>query len=123
MSQAKKTKELQRVAITGIGGICGLGHSLNQIWSNLLEGQSGISKIESFDDEKAYPVPFAGAVKNFTLSPEILEEKEQRKYGRFIHLALQAATEALAGLNLNNDYLSYSLIIISPFFLFFHVLT
>ena len=37
--------KLNRVAITGMGAICGLGHSLPEIWKKIKEGESGISKV------------------------------------------------------------------------------
>jgi 3-oxoacyl-(acyl-carrier-protein) synthase len=40
-----------RVAITGMGMINGLGHSLNEVWSNAIEGKSGISSIENVNTE------------------------------------------------------------------------
>jgi 3-oxoacyl-[acyl-carrier-protein] synthase II len=93
-----------RVVITGMGAITGLGHDLKSTWNSLIEGKSGVSTIENIDTS-ALPVKFAGEVKNFTLSEEILSLKEQAKYDRFIHLAIHATYEAwkAAGMNLN-DY-------------------
>ncbi|MDA8791889.1 beta-ketoacyl-ACP synthase II [Bacteriovoracaceae bacterium] len=104
MSHESTPQVLNRVAITGMGGICGLGSTLNEIWPNLISGKSGISHIEEFTDDKLFPIKFAGIVKNFTLNPDILSEKEQRKYGRFLLLALQAADEAMSNLNLMQSY-------------------
>ncbi|MBL7665159.1 MAG: beta-ketoacyl-ACP synthase II [Bacteriovoracaceae bacterium] len=84
---------LQRVAITGMGAICGLGHNLNEIWNNLIEGKSGISKIELLNTDQL-PVQIAGEIKNFKLSPELLIEKDHDKFDRFIHLALHSTAEA-----------------------------
>ncbi|MCB9059895.1 MAG: beta-ketoacyl-ACP synthase II [Halobacteriovoraceae bacterium] len=84
----------KKVAITGMGAICGLGNNLNDIWSNLIEGKSGVSNIEvnAIDD---LAVKFAGEVKNFSLSNDLLPEKEWNRYDRFIHFALAASDEAL----------------------------
>jgi len=83
-----------RVAITGMGAICGLGHSLQEIWKNALAGKSGISTIEIADIEKL-PIKIAGEIKNFTMAEHILEAKEISRYDRFIHLALHSAYEAI----------------------------
>ncbi len=90
----------QRVVITGMGAICGLGHNLSEVWNHLIEGQSGISKIEQFDTTDL-PVHFAGEIKNFILSEDILPLKDHDRYDRFIHLALHATFEAWnkAGIN------------------------
>lgn len=94
-----------RVVITGMGAICGLGHNLNDVWSNVVKGKSGISKVEHRDISKL-AVQIAGEVKNFSLSEELLEAREQPRYDRFIHFGLHSANEALidAGLKDNLHY-------------------
>jgi 3-oxoacyl-[acyl-carrier-protein] synthase II len=96
-----------RVAVTGMGTICGMGHSLDEVWNNLIEGKSGISKIEreSFDEDKI-SVSIAGTVKDFQLSEDIISAKEATKYDTFIHYALHSSNEALkqAGLLDNCPY-------------------
>ena len=57
------TLQNNRVAVTGIGAICGLGHDLDSIWEQIVDGKSGISTIENVDIEK-YPVKIAGEVKS-----------------------------------------------------------
>ncbi|GAB4011324.1 MAG: beta-ketoacyl-ACP synthase II [Bdellovibrio sp.] len=84
----------RRVAITGMGSICGLGHNLKEVWSGILEGRPGISKIENIDTS-ALGVHIAGEVKNFKMKEEILPEKEWSRYDTFIHYALAASHEAL----------------------------
>ena len=60
-----------RVAVTGMGAICGLGNSLDEVWQNLIEGKNGISIIErdSFNQEKI-SVNIAGSVKGFDLAED-----------------------------------------------------
>ena len=92
-------RQLNRVAITGMGMINGLGHNLKEVWTNALEGKSGVSLIEEIDTE-LLTTKFAGEVKNFKLSTDILDEKEAAKYDRFIHFALHSTDEALRDANL-----------------------
>ncbi len=92
-------RKLNRVAITGMGMINGLGHNLNEVWANALEGKSGVSLIEQANTE-LLTTKFAGEVKNFSLSTEILDEKEAAKYDRFIHFAMHSTHEALKDANL-----------------------
>ncbi len=96
------TKELRRVAITGMGMINGLGHNLNEVWENALEGRSGVSSIEHFSTEQL-GTKFAGLVKNFQLSPELLDPKDHDRYDRFIHFSLHATHEAMAHAKLLNQ--------------------
>lgn len=95
-----------RVAVTGMGAICGLGHNLETIWANLLAGKSGISFIENHDVEK-FAVKIGGEVKNFSLSEDILEAKEAPRYDKFIHFALHACNEALIQAGLNDNKHGY----------------
>lgn len=92
-------RKLNRVAITGMGMINGLGHNLKDVWANALEGKSGVSLIEQMDTE-LLTTKFAGEVKNFELSAEILDAKEAAKYDRFIHFAMHSTHEALQDANL-----------------------
>ncbi|MCK5883986.1 MAG: beta-ketoacyl-ACP synthase II [Bacteriovoracaceae bacterium] len=92
---------LQRVAITGMGAICGLGDNLQDVWHKATNGESGVSICETLDTEKL-PIKIGGEVKNFELSEEILEAKEAARYDKFIHFALHAAHEALQDANLRD---------------------
>ena len=85
---------MKRVAITGIGITCGLGHNLKEVWGNAIEGKPGVSLIETINTEKL-PVKIAGEIKDFQLSEEILPLKEQPRFDRFIHLGLHCTDEAV----------------------------
>lgn len=86
--------ETNRVAVTGISAMCGLGNSLDEVWQNLISGKSGISEIPGSNPEM-WPVQFAGCVKNFEISEDILDKKEQKRFDTFIHYALHCADEAI----------------------------
>jgi 3-oxoacyl-[acyl-carrier-protein] synthase II len=86
--------ETNRVAVTGISAMCGLGNSLDEVWNNLIAGKSGITTIPDIDPAM-WPVQFAGSVKNFEISEDILDKKEQRRFDTFIHYALHCADEAI----------------------------
>ena len=93
----------RRVVVTGLGLICGVGHTAPEIWQNLLAGKSGMAPITAFDTTD-HPVRFAAEVKNF--DPLLfVEKKESRKMGRFIHFALAATHEAMkhSGLNVTPE--------------------
>lgn len=95
--------KLNRVAITGMGAVTGLGHTLKDNWSNALEGKSGVSLIEQADTEQML-TKIAGEVKNFHLAEHILEAKEAPRYDRFIHFAMHSAYEALNDAGLLTDH-------------------
>ena len=84
---------MRRVVVTGIGLICALGNSTEEVWRNLLAGKSGVRKITHFDTSK-YSCQIAAEVKNFD-PLDYIEKKEARKMARFIHFAIAAAEEAV----------------------------
>jgi 3-oxoacyl-[acyl-carrier-protein] synthase II len=83
----------RRVVVTGIGLICGVGHTSPEIWQNIIAGKSGVAKITRFDATE-YACQIAAEVKNFD-PLNFIEKKEIKKMGRFIHLAMAAADEAM----------------------------
>ena len=83
----------RRVVITGVGLICGVGSTSEETWRNLLAGKSGIARITAFDPSD-FACQIAAEVKNFD-PLRFVEKKEVKKMGRFIHLALAAADEAM----------------------------
>ncbi|MFL5783972.1 MAG: beta-ketoacyl-ACP synthase II [Bacteriovoracaceae bacterium] len=86
--------KLNRVAVTGIGAICGLGNSLREVWENALAGKSGVSKIEKINTE-GWAVNFAGEVKNFKLSDKLMDPKDQERFDLFNQYGLHAGDEAI----------------------------
>jgi len=73
--------------------ICGVGNSTEEVWRALLAGKSGVARITGFD-ASAFACQIAAEVKNFD-PLQYIEKKEVKKMGRFIHLAIAAADEAL----------------------------
>jgi 3-oxoacyl-[acyl-carrier-protein] synthase II len=93
----------RRVVVTGIGLICGVGNTTEEIWRNLLAGKSGVAQITHFDPTQ-FACRIAAEVKNFD-PLNFVEKKELKKMGRFIYLALAAADEAMkaSGLQITED--------------------
>jgi 3-oxoacyl-[acyl-carrier-protein] synthase II len=73
--------------------ICGVGNTTEEVWQALLAGKSGVARITSFDPSK-FACQIAAEVKNFD-PLNFIEKKEVKKMGRFIHVAIAAADEAL----------------------------
>jgi 3-oxoacyl-[acyl-carrier-protein] synthase II len=84
---------VRRVVVTGIGLICAVGNATEEVWKSLLAGKSGVSRITQFDTSK-HACQIAAEVKNFD-PLNFIEKKEVKKMGRFIHLAIAAADEAM----------------------------
>lgn len=90
------------VVITGFGAITPLGNTAPSTWQALLDGRSGVRRIEA-DWVEDLPVQIAGRV-DADLSPWI-SRVEARRMDRVSQLALVAAHEAWAdaGLKLGED--------------------
>ena len=84
----------RRVVVTGLGCVSPVGNTVEQSWSNLLAGISGIDLITQFDAGN-FACKFAGEVKGFNIA-DYIPEKEARHMDRFIHLGMAAACQAVA---------------------------
>jgi 3-oxoacyl-[acyl-carrier-protein] synthase II len=83
----------RRVVVTGLGLICGVGNSTDEVWQGLLAGKSGVARIAAFDASN-FACQIAAEVRNFD-PLNYIEKKELKKMGRFIHLAIAASDEAM----------------------------
>lgn len=84
----------RRIVVTGMGMISPLGNSVAESWANIVQGNSGIGRIDSFD-VSAFATQIGGAIKNFDVS-EVFPPKEARRFDPFIHYGVAAAEQALA---------------------------
>jgi 3-oxoacyl-[acyl-carrier-protein] synthase II len=82
------------VAITGLGFVTPLGHDAETIWSNLVEGVSGIGPITQFD-ASGLATQIAGEVKNF-VPEDYMEGKDARNAARYAQFAQAAAAMGVA---------------------------
>ncbi len=83
----------RRVVITGLGVLSSVGNNVEDTWSNLKAGNSGIAPIEHFD-VRAYATRFAGCVKNFDVS-EYMPIKEARRMDVFLQYGMAAGIQAV----------------------------
>lgn len=91
---------MEKVVVTGMGVISPVGSDVQQFWSSLTQGKSGISQIDRFDTSR-FKTKMAGLVRDF--DPEArFGRKEARRMDRFCQFAIAATDEALedAGLRL-----------------------
>ena len=90
---------LRRVVITGMGCVTPIGIGRSACWRALIDGESGVRRITSFDTANS-PVKIAAEVDGFDWQAQ-LNPKDRKHVPRTVPLALAAAREALddAGLN------------------------
>lgn len=83
----------RRVVVTGLGCISPVGNTVQQSWSNLLAGWSGIDLITKFDASN-FSCKIAGEVKNLDLDSYI-SAKDARAMDAFIHFGIAASAQAI----------------------------
>jgi len=83
----------RRVVVTGMGLVSPVGIGIEENWSNLISGKSGIGPITRFDSAR-FATHIAGEVKNFH-PEEFINKKELRKMDPFLQFALVAAHYAM----------------------------
>ena len=82
-----------RTVITGMGVITPLGHTTDDLWQNLLAGNSGVDTVTRFDVSE-YPTKIAAEVKDF--DPSVyLDKKELRRIDLAEQYAIYASEQAL----------------------------
>ena len=90
---------MRRVVVTGMGMVTPLGSGVDQNWSQIIAGKSGIARIEHFDVSDiscqiAGQVPGPETDGGLNLD-DWIDPREQRKQDRFIQLGLVAACQAV----------------------------
>jgi len=91
---------MRRVVVTGMGMVTPLGAGVGATWERLIEGQSGVRAIQSFDVTDL-PSKIAGQVPKGEASaglfnPDVwVTPQERRRMGEFVLFALAAAGEAV----------------------------
>ena len=91
----------RRVVVTGLGCITPVGNSVDELWSSLMSGKSGVSNISVFDTEKM-SVKFSASIKDFD-AEKYFDSKEQRKLDLFMQYGMAAGIDAVNDSNINNS--------------------
>ncbi len=95
------TRESRRVVVTGLGLVTPLGVGVEQNWTNVVNGVSGIGYITRFDTE-GFATRIAGEVKGFK-PEEFIPKKDLRKMDIFLTYAIAAAQLAVQDASLTID--------------------
>ncbi|MCH8197226.1 MAG: beta-ketoacyl-ACP synthase II, partial [Proteobacteria bacterium] len=91
---------MRRVVVTGMGMLTPLGCGVKVSWDRLINGESGIRAIQSFDVSDlavkiAGQAPLGDGADGRLNLDDWIAPKEQRKISDFIAFALVAATQAV----------------------------
>lgn len=93
----------RRVVITGMGIVSPVGNRLDEAWTNVCEGNSGIVLIDDFDTS-SFATRIGGTVRNFDAT-DYLSPKDIRKMDPFIHYGVAACVDAIehSGLEITEE--------------------
>lgn len=90
--------------VTGIGVVTPAGNNLEEFWTNLTDGKSGVGPITRFDTE-GYTSKIAAEVKNFEPA-DYIDRKEARRMDRFTQFAVAATGMAVENAGLDIEKLN-----------------
>ena len=91
----------KRAVITGLGPVTPVGIGRGPFWESLLEGKSGVKRIDfpGFDMDQ-YKTKIAAPIVNFALSDYVIETKKSKYLGRTSRFAVAGTMLALKDANL-----------------------
>lgn len=91
----------RRAAITGIGLVTPLGHTIDEFWDNLIAGKSAVSTISRFDPQ-GLPTRIAAEIKDFDPS-DYIEKKQIKRMDLSQQYAVAASGKAIADSGIDLD--------------------
>ena len=102
MAEKSKNPNNVRVVITGIGTVNPLGNNIDDYWSNLLAGISGVRLIQNVEIDD-YMIKIAGEIDLPDVRDLFKEKKMAKRLDRYIVLGYLAGTQALKDSGLDID--------------------
>lgn len=94
----------RRVVVTGLGIVSPVGNTIEAAWKAILAGQSGITRIDTFD-VSAFSAQIGGLVRGFDPLEYGITAKDARKMDVFVQYGIAASVQAIrdAGLEAHPD--------------------
>src|ERR1700682_4130838 len=93
----------RRVVVTGLGVVTSLSCRVEDLWTRILQGESGIHAIRLFDTTK-HKVKFGGDVHDWSTG-DYISAKESKRIDRFTQFAMVAGIDAVndSGLDFSKE--------------------
>ena len=92
----------RRVVVTGIGCVTPLGHTVSELWENLLAGNSGVGRISLFD-ATSFPTNIAAEVRDWSMAKVGEDPEEWQNRSRHTCFAAGAAKQAVEDAGVANS--------------------
>jgi 3-oxoacyl-[acyl-carrier-protein] synthase II len=83
----------RRVVVTGIGAVTSLGCKVDELWTRICNGESGVRPLERLVVDN-YRVRFGGEVRNWSVDGYI-EAKDVKRFDRFVQFAHVSGVNAV----------------------------
>jgi len=83
----------RRVVVTGIGAVTSLGCKVEELWTRICNGESGVGPLERLD-VTGYRVCFGGEIRNWSVDGYIVA-KDVKRYDRFVQFAHVGGVDAV----------------------------
>ena len=83
----------RRVVVTGIGAVTSLGCKVDELWTRICNGESGVRPLERLEVAN-YRVRFGGEIRNWSVDGYI-EAKDVKRFDRFVQFAHVAGVNAV----------------------------
>jgi 3-oxoacyl-[acyl-carrier-protein] synthase II len=91
----------RRVVVTGLGALTPVGLNVQEFWTSLIQGKSGVDLITYFDT-KDFATKFAGELKGFN-PQDYMDRKLAQRTDPFTQYAIASTAEAIKDSGLNLD--------------------
>ena len=85
---------MRRVVVTGMGCVTPLGHTVDELWGNLLECKSSVGRTTLFD-ASAFPTKISSEVRDWSIAAVGEDPAVWEKRGRHSRFAVGAAKQAM----------------------------
>jgi len=93
----------RRVVVTGIGAVTSLSCKVEDLWTRICNGESGVGPIQRLDVQN-FRVRFGGEIRNW--SPDgYIEPKDMKRFDRFVQFAQVSGVDAVrdSGIDFSNE--------------------
>jgi len=91
----------KRVVLTGLGAVTPVGNNVDDFWSSVIEGRTGVRSLKAFDCTNFYS-QIAAEIKDFEIT-KFITSKQDKRLDPFVKYAIAAAKMALEDCGVDSE--------------------